>query len=103
MEDAIEWLQQNPDCLVELTLVTDTFFNRPERKQIECCTQRNCYNDSGNEFAAINKKSIDLSKNMNELFRDYSNIDSQEPNKEIMELPDFVRKKRYFIMLKKKH
>lgn len=91
MEDALDWLRQNPDCLVELTLVTDTFLTAQERKQISAA-------HSGivtiipevtnpNEFAATNKKSIDLSKNMNELFRDYfKHAKGQEPNEEIMKL-----------------
>jgi exonuclease SbcD len=91
IEDALNWLAQNPDCLVELTLVTDTFLTAQERKQISAA-------HSGivtiipevknpNEFAATNKKSIDLSKNMNELFRDYfKHAKGQEPNEEIMKL-----------------
>jgi exonuclease SbcD len=91
MEDALNWLAQNPNCLVELTLVTDTFLTAQERKQIS--TAHNgivtiipeVTNPS--EFASINKKSIDLSKNMNDLFRDYfKHAKGQEPNEEIMEL-----------------
>jgi exonuclease SbcD len=91
MEDALNWLTQNPDCLVELTLVTDTFLTAQERRQISAA-----HNGivtiipevtNPNEFAANNKKSIDLSKNMNELFRDYfKHSKGQEPNHEIMEL-----------------
>lgn len=91
MEDAINWLTQNPNSLVELTLVTDTFLTAQERKQISAA-------HSGivtiipevtnpNELAETGKKSIDLSKNMNELFRDYfKHTKSQEPNEEIMAL-----------------
>ncbi len=91
MEDALNWLTQNPDCLVELTLVTDTFLTAQERRQISAA-----HNGivtiipevtNPNEFAANNKKSIDLSKNMNELFSDYfKHSKGQEPNHEIMEL-----------------
>lgn len=91
IEDALNWLTQNPDCLVELTLVTDTFLTAQERKQIS--TSHNGIVTiipevtNQNEFAAVNKKSIDLSKNMNELFRDYfKHSKGQEPNNEIMEL-----------------
>jgi exonuclease SbcD len=91
MEDALNWLTQNPDCLVELTLVTDTFLTAQERKQIS--TSHNGIVTiipevtNQNEFAAVNKKSIDLSKNINELFRDYfKHSKGQEPNAEIMEL-----------------
>ncbi len=91
MGNALTWLAQNPDCLVELTLVTDTFLTAQERRQISAA-----HNGivtiipevtNPNEFAATNKKSIDLSKNMNELFRDYfKHTKGQEPNNEIMEL-----------------
>lgn len=91
MEDALNWLTQNQDCLVELTLVTDTFLTAQERKQINAA-----HNGiitiipevtNPNEFAVSDKKSIDLSKNMNELFRDYfKHAKGQEPNAEILEL-----------------
>ncbi|HRX12389.1 MAG TPA: exonuclease subunit SbcD [Draconibacterium sp.] len=91
MEDAINWLTKNPGCLVELTLVTDTFLTAQERKQIS--TAHNGIVTvipevtNPNEFVASNKKGIDLSKNMSELFRDYfKHSKGQEPNNEIMEL-----------------
>ncbi len=91
MEDALNWLTQNPDCLVELTLVTDTFLTALERKQINAAHNGiitiipEVTNPS--EFAATDKKSIDLSKNISELFRDYfKHAKGQEPNEEIMEL-----------------
>ena len=34
IDEAIHWLTNNPDCLVELTMVTDTFLTALERKQI---------------------------------------------------------------------
>ena len=89
MEDGLNWLTRNTDCLVELTMVTDTFLTAQERKQISAA-----HNGivtiipevtNPNEFAATNKKSIDLSKNINELFRDYfKHAKGQEPNEEIM-------------------
>ena len=91
MEDAINWLTENHDCLVELTMVTDTFLTAQERKQLAAA-----HNGiitiipeviNANELTATDKKSIDLSKNMNELFSDYfKHAKGQEPNKEIMEL-----------------
>ena len=91
MQDALNWLSAYPDCLVELTLITDTFLTAQERKQISAA-----HNGivtiipevtNPNEFVAINKNTIDLSKNMNELFRDYfKHAKGQEPNHEILEL-----------------
>jgi exonuclease SbcD len=34
MEDALQWLIDNPDCLAELTMVTDTYLTAQERKQL---------------------------------------------------------------------
>jgi exonuclease SbcD len=34
LDKAVEWLQQNQDVLVELTLVTDTFLSGAERRQL---------------------------------------------------------------------
>ncbi len=91
IEDALNWLTQNPDCLVELTLVTDTFLTAQERRQINAAhngivTIIPEVTNPG-EYAACDKKSVDLSKNINELFRDYfKHAKGQEPNAEIMEL-----------------
>lgn len=91
MVNALKWLAENPDCLVELTMVTDTFLTAQERKQLNSA-------HSGiisvipevknvNEIRGTNHKTIDLSKNMNSLFREYFNyVKGQEPNDELMDL-----------------
>jgi len=91
IEDALQWLTENTESLVELTLVTDTFLTATERKQLNAAHSGiitiipEVLNE--NELAAVDKKNIDLTKNMNDLFRDYfKHAKGQEPNLEIMEL-----------------
>ena len=91
MEEAIAWLMENKDSLVELTLVTDTFLTARERRQLNAV--------HGGIVAIIpevqnellikgsGQKSIDLSKSMNELFADYfRHKKGQNPNEDIMKL-----------------
>ena len=91
IDEAMIWLSENQDCLVELTMVTDTYLTAQERKQLN-----NAHNGivvlipevrNGIEFSSGNKKSIDLTKNMEELFSDYfRHTKGQEPNAEILRL-----------------
>jgi len=91
IDEAMIWLSENQDCLVELTMVTDTYLTAQERKQLN-----NAHNGivvlipevrNGIEFSSGNKKSIDLTKNMEELFSDYfRHTKGQEPNSEILRL-----------------
>ena len=91
MEDAMQWLTDNPDCLVELTMVTDTFLTAMERKSLSAVHPgivtiipevTNASNITTN-----GKKTIDLTRSMEELFRDYFKHEKgQEANKEIISL-----------------
>jgi exonuclease SbcD len=91
MEEALNWLLENQDCLVELTMVTDTYLTAQERKQLGAAhngivtivpEMKNV-----SEFSEGNKKSIDLTKTMEELFTDYFRHEKgQEPNAEVMKL-----------------
>lgn len=91
MENALLWLSENQQCLVELTLVTDTFLTAMERKQLSAAHDgivaiipevKNAA-----DFSAGSPKSIDLAKTMEELFADYFRHEKgQEPNAEIMKL-----------------
>ncbi len=91
LEEALQWLAQNQDALVELTLVTETFLTALERRQInavhagvvavipEVISQ--------NVLGGSHQKQIDLSRSMEDLFRDYFRHEKgQEPNNEIMNL-----------------
>jgi len=91
LEDAIHWLNENQDCLAELTMVTDTYLTAQERKQLNAAHSgivtiipevRNA-----TEFQSGSKKGIDLTRNMEELFADYfRHSKGQDPNDEIIKL-----------------
>ena len=91
MEEAITWLTENQDSLVELTLVTDNFLTAQERKQLSATHNgiisiipevKNAADLTGN-----GRQNIDLSKNMEELFTDYFRHEKgQEPNNELLKL-----------------
>jgi DNA repair protein SbcD/Mre11 len=91
IDEALLWLTENPDCLVELTMVTDTYLTAQERKRLSAAHNgivmlipevRNAA-----EFQSGSKKSIDLTKTMEELFTDYFRHEKgQEPNDEVMKL-----------------
>ena len=90
IEEALAWLAANPDCLVELTVVTDTFLTAAERKQLASAhpgivtiiPEVNNQQD----LALGTRKNIDLSKDMATLFSDYfRHRKGQDPNDEIMQ------------------
>jgi len=91
VEAALAWLNSVPDCLVELTLVTETFLTAPERRQLNAAHDgiiaiipevKNSAEFSGNQA-----KTIDLSQNMEALFRDYFfSVKGQQPNDELLQL-----------------
>jgi DNA repair protein SbcD/Mre11 len=91
LEEALLWLAQNQDALVELTLVTETFLTALERRQINAAHPGivavipEVTND--NILTGSHQKQIDLSRSMEDLFRDYFRHEKgQEPNGEIMNL-----------------
>jgi exonuclease SbcD len=91
MEDALQWLSENPDCLAELTMVTDTYLSAQERKQLSSAHNGivtiipEVKNAAG--LSSGSKKSIDLTRSMEELFTDYfRHAKGQEPNEELMAL-----------------
>ncbi|MDO8951682.1 MAG: exonuclease SbcCD subunit D [Draconibacterium sp.] len=91
LEEALQWLAENKDALVELTLVTETFLTALERRQLNAAHPgivsiipevTNAANLTGSR-----QKQIDLSRSMEELFRDYFKHEKgQEPGVELMNL-----------------
>lgn len=91
VEDAIEWLSENQDALVELTLETTEFISTEERKRI---------NQTHNGIIHLipkvknltakgtNSEPINLSQDILSLFKDYfkSKNSGQEPNEEQLSL-----------------
>ncbi len=91
VEDALNWLSQHQEDLVELTMVTETFLTVAERKQLYVnhpgivCLIPEVKNIQG--LACETDKGIDLSQEMDALFRDYFRyVKNQDPNEEIMDL-----------------
>ncbi len=91
IEHALEWLSDNQDALVELTLVTGTFLTAADRRKLntahpgivaiipEVANARGLF--------MSRQKQIDLNQSMEALFRDYFlHEKGQEPNDEIMRL-----------------
>jgi len=91
MEEALRWLTENQDALVELTLVTETFLTAMERRQLNAAHSGIVsiipeVTNAANLFGS-RQKQIDLSRSMEELFRDYFKHEKgQEPGVELMNL-----------------
>ncbi|WP_159519321.1 metallophosphoesterase family protein [Sunxiuqinia indica] len=91
MEEALNWLTENQECLVELTLVTETFLTAVERKQLNGAHSGIVAIipevENAEELIDGNQKKIDLTRSMEELFRDYFKHEKgQNPNDELMDL-----------------
>lgn len=92
VSEAVSWLEANPYCLVELTLVSDTFITTADRKLIFKSHDGIIHlipkmkNDPLNADGPIND--IDFSQDMPTLFFEYfkSRNGNQEPSEEIMNL-----------------
>lgn len=91
IEEALLWLAENQDCLCELTMVTDTYLTASERKQLSGAHNGivtiipEVKNALG--VSSDSKKSIDLTKSMEELFFDYfRHTKGQAPNADVMAL-----------------
>jgi len=90
VEKAIEWLRDNTAALVELTLVSDTYITAQERKQL-LEVHPNIISIipdiKSKELVASDRSTADLSKNTEELFRDYFTKEKgQEPSDALMTL-----------------
>lgn len=90
IDEAVSWLENNQDALVELTIVSDDFLTADERKRLK--------NAHGQIISivpevksAMNKTQkeagIDISKSIDKLFVDYFKYrHGQEPNSELIDL-----------------
>jgi DNA repair protein SbcD/Mre11 len=91
VEEAVEWLTENPKCLVELTMATETYLTAAERKKLYSAHEgivmlipdvknRNEWQNGSNDH-------IDLTKPIEELFIEYfRHARGQEPNKNLLKL-----------------
>lgn len=95
VEDAVQWLTENPNCLVELTIVSDTYLTANDRKMLQKVHDGivTVIPEIKNTVMLTTKRStVDLTKNINDLFRDYFfKAKGQEPNERIMQLFNEVK------------
>lgn len=95
VDEAVAWLQDNRDALVELTIVTDNYLTSDERKRLN-----NAHDGivtiipevKNVDARASSEISIDLNVDMEELFKQYFEYThGQKPNKEILSLFKEIR------------
>ena len=91
VQDAVEWLNENKNCLVELTLELDEFLKAEERKQLYQAHDGIIHlipKVKNGDKQTSSTHEINLSQDMDELFTGYfkSKNDGLEPNSEIMDM-----------------
>ena len=89
--EAVEWLKEHQSALIELTMSTETYLTAEERKLLN-----NTHSGiisiipdvkRGDGDPMNSRRTIDLSKGMEELFTDYFRYEKgQEPNQRILSL-----------------
>ncbi|WP_016990560.1 exonuclease SbcCD subunit D [Flavobacterium sp. ACAM 123] len=90
IDDAVSWLLKNPYCLVELTLVSDTFFTTQDLKKIHESHDGIIHiipivTKDGNAEQQTPK--VNLDQDIQGLFKDYFiSKHKQEPNDELLDL-----------------
>lgn len=91
IEECIDWLTENPNTLVELTIESDSFLKAEDRKRIYQSHNGIIYlipkTKKLDQHANTSTK-IDLSKDLESLFVDYfkTKNNNQEPNEELLKL-----------------
>ncbi|NGM65183.1 exonuclease SbcCD subunit D [Sphingobacterium sp. SGR-19] len=90
IDAAVLWLNENPDTLVELTLMTDTFLSSADMKRIHEAHDGIIHIIPVVQQTTINQthiQSVNLDQNIDVLFKDYfQHRLGQEPNGELMDL-----------------
>ena len=91
VDEALQWLAENRDALVELTLATDTFLTARERRELHAAhpgivTIIPEVTLADHPMGGPSKR-VDLDQDIESLFRDYFKHEKgQAPNDEIMQL-----------------
>ncbi len=91
IEEAVEWLTENQEALVELTLVTNTFITPLERRKLNSAHHGivTIIPEVINHDLRVEnrQKQIDLNRSMESLFSDYfTHENGQEPSDDIMNI-----------------
>lgn len=87
IDEAVTWLHEHPDDLIQLTIVSDTFLSTLTTQRLRAAHKGivHIIPDIQNGDMLNNGHSIDLNKSIEELFVDYFKIQkNQEPNDELM-------------------
>jgi len=87
---SVEWLSQNREKLIELTIVSEEYLSAEDRKKLNN-SHENIISIipelKSLQNQVIESKVVDLSKSMNALFIDYfKNKQQQEPNQDILDI-----------------
>lgn len=97
-ENALQWLIQHPDTLVELTLVTESYLTAKERKAI--LTAHDGIVAIIPEIRTVGsepteRKTINLNQEMDDLFKDYFQTKTGQPlNEELLTLFQEIKAER---------
>ncbi len=91
LEEALQWLTENQDALVELTLETETYLSALERRKLNAVHPGIVAVipevTDAESLMGSRQKQIDLNQTMEELFRDYFKHEKgQEPGEDLMNL-----------------
>ncbi|MXS71073.1 exonuclease subunit SbcD [Flavobacteriaceae bacterium W22] len=91
VEKTVEWLQENPDSLVEITIESQTFLKAEERKKIYKAHNGIIYlipKFKHQQFDENKLSEINLSQDIQTLFKDYfkSKNGGQDANEELINL-----------------
>lgn len=93
VDDALEWLQQNPECYPEITLQTTSYLTSEERRQLQqahpsLVTIVPDVREIDETGEAETTQAIDLTQSMEHLFTDYfkNKNKGQEPNERLRQL-----------------
>jgi exonuclease SbcD len=91
VDEAVEWLTANPNCLIELTMATDTYLTATERKRLYTAHQGIVMLipdvKNRNEWQNDPADRIDLTKNIEDLFIEYfKHAKGQDPNENLLKL-----------------
>lgn len=89
IDDAVIWLNENQEALVELTIVADNYLTAEDRKRLQKAHPAiiTIIPEIKNKQQVSNSRNINLQQNMEELFEQYfKHHFGQEPNPELMDL-----------------
>ena len=91
VEEAVNWLTENPKCLVELTMATETYLTAAERKRLYTAHEGIVMLipdvKNRNDWQTGCDEQIDLTKGIEELFIEYfKHARGQEPNENLLKL-----------------